>query len=133
MLGKHWAMTHPYGDNRFYRTLLWGLQRFWWGYDETMPDNATAWTLEFMQKACEERLNNQWTYPARYDSAEEWHEELRKGMELGRKAALAYWNNWEGLGYEIADVWEESRERDKIIREATYWWHERLANDDFND
>lgn len=137
MIGKNWAMTHPYGKNKIWRTLKWGLQRFWRGWDETMPDNATAWTLEFIQKTCDDRLANQWTTPylgaSRLHTDEEWRKELEHGKELARRASLAYWNNWEELGYEIDDVMEEHKERARLIREATYWWHEQLAQDRFND
>lgn len=130
MIGKNWKMTHPFGKNRIWRTLLWGLQRFWRGWDETMPDQVLPWTLEFIQVVCDETSRYQIVGVNGF-SSEEWKDELAKGKRLAKAASHAYWNEWEELDIDIQDPIEEEKERSRIIRKALKWWYENLAEDRF--
>lgn len=135
MIKKNWALTHPYGKNKIWRTIKWGLQRFWRGWDETMPDNFENWLYEFMPQACEERKLNGWTLPYNPKTKdsyteEDWYAELDRGAELFKKANHVYWNRDED--WKPGDDIMKSYNKDQAVKkEALMWLVENVGN--FND
>lgn len=130
MTGENWHMTHPYGKNRPWRTLWWGLQRFWRGWDDTMADQALPWTLEFIRKTCEETEKKQLVEVGGF-TPEEWHAELRAGARLAKDAAHAHRNEWGELGMDIRDTAKKEMIRSRMARKALRWWYGHLSEGRF--